>query len=211
MRPETKERIREDIRLSLLNIVFSRSALSGFGNSATAVARTRYRDDTGRTKVKVPIVHAPETRCRPSSSMPLHPSAFKFSKINRALKSINKAAAQWLIFCYGDDECFEIDILLIQIYTIFALKTKERLKYESREVLERLILLACAEKRKQINTDERFLSQKEIAKLVGKEQKAWEKTWSRRWHTLLDIVDGVDAEAINHVCEYIRKEQVDAA
>ncbi len=204
-----EEGLREELRSALLVIPRTKGQLDGFENNGSSNARFQrasYRVEIGENgeelaKVKSQVVTTLACKQFKQSPMPLPPQAFKHAKLVHDMNSAPEHIGDWLRFCYSEGAQCPTTVLLSSLLTAFYKEESRNLSDDSKELIKHLALLACMQKRDALNACCRQLTQVEIARLSGKKQKAWEKTWAKRWNRLIDILNQFDKEGLNHVHE----------
>ena len=205
----SREGLREELRSALLVIPRTKGQLDGFesnGSSDARFQRKNYRIEIGEhgeelAKVLSPVVTTLACKKFKHSPMPLPADAFRHSKLVRDMNSAPEHIGDWLRFCYGEGAQCPTKVLLSVLLAYFYEDESKSLSDDSKDLIKHLALLACMQKRDALNTNRMQLTQVEIAKLAGKKQKAWEKTWAKRWNRLIDILNQFDKEGLDHVYE----------
>lgn len=196
-----EEGLRNEIRNALLVVARTKGQLDGFedcGSSNSKFLKVRAGAQPIRTLA---------CRTFKTSPMPLPPQAFEFTKIVRCMNSARTCAADWLRYCYSDGAQLPTRSLLIELLARFSEQEDRVLRGASVELVKHLALLACQQKRHQINVGSNLLTQVKIAQLAGKSDATWSKRWSRRWERLLQILETIDHEGLNHVYKRGRSEK----
>lgn len=205
----SKEGLREEIRAALLVVPRGRGQLEGFGDNSTVTknkpAMREIEMGTGTIKIQAEVVKTLSCRSFKDRSIPLPPQAFKYSKLVKVINNAQRAHSDWLRYCYSDGPQLPTRDLLLALLTQFSASEKTVLKPDSIKLIKSLALLACQQKRNQINIGKDLLTQTKIAELSGKSIKTWESNWSKRWKLLLSILEQFDNKGIEHVYESQRK------
>ncbi|EDP57160.1 bacteriophage antitermination protein Q [Vibrio sp. AND4] len=204
-----EEGLREELRSALLVIPRTRGQLDGFeqnGSSDARFQRSNYRIEVGEkgeelAKVKPQVVTTLACKQFKHSPMPLPAQAFKHAKLVHDMNSAPEHIGDWLRFCYSEGAQSPTKALLSVLLALFYAEEPKTLSDDSKDLIKHLALLACMQKRDQLNARKMQLTQVEIAKLAEKKQKAWEKSWAKRWNRLIDILDRFDKEGLDHVHE----------
>ena len=206
-----KEGLREELRQALLVVPRTRGQLEGFeDNCCDSKHRAPTREieiGEGSIKVKAEVVRTSPCKVFKTSPMPLPPQAFKFTRLVKAINTARTCLSDWLRYCYSDGPQLPSRELLLALLTQFALQEEKALRESSVKLIKHLALLACQQKRHQINIGKDLLSQTKIAELAGKSESSWNKRWSGRWKRLLLILEKFDNEGLDHVCERGRREK----
>lgn len=209
------EGLREEIRLALLVVPKTRGQLDGFENTGckdAKFAKTPHRDITNENgdriiSVKSEVVRTIACRQFKRSPMPLAPNAFKQCKLVRVMNKAPEHVSDWLKYCYGEGPALPTKTLLLQLLEEFNREEPKGVAASSKELIKKLALLACQQKRDAINTEKKLFTQSEVAHMAGKSQKTWEKTWAKRWNRFSDVLDKFDEQGLNHVYESQRREK----
>ncbi|WP_031410636.1 bacteriophage antitermination protein Q [Vibrio parahaemolyticus] len=204
-----KEGIREELRQALLVVPRTRGQLDGFemnGCSDARFQRKNYRIEIGEhgeelAKVLSPVVTTLACKKFKRSPMPLSSEAFRHSRLVRDMNSAPEHIGAWLRFCYSEGAQCPTKVLLSVLLASFYEDESKSLSDDSKDLIKHLALLACMQKRDALNGCYMQLTQTRIAELAGKKQKAWEKTWAKRWNRLIDILNQFDKEGLDHVYE----------
>ncbi|EJB8454893.1 hypothetical protein MW332_004741 [Vibrio parahaemolyticus] len=204
-----KEGIREELRRALFVVPRTRGLLEGFemnGCSDARFQRINYRIEIGEhgeelAKIQSPVVTTLPCKKFKHSPMPLPADAFRHSRLVRDMNSAPEHIGDWLRFCYDLSVQCPTAVLLKKLLDSFYQQESSHLGSESQSLVKNLALLACMQKRDELNACCMQLTQTRIAELAGKKQKAWEKTWAKRWNRLIDILNQFDTEGLDHVYE----------
>lgn len=207
-----KEGLREELRNALLIVPRTRGQLDGFENNGSSnsvsqrVATWDVTNDDGEliTKVKAQVVRTIACKQFKQSPMPLCPQAFKHTKLIRNMNSQDEHRSDWLKYCYSEGPVLPTKALLEGLLDEFYQNEVKGLTAGSKELIKGLALLACQQKRDEIN-GKKLLTQAYIAELSGKKASAWKKSWSERWHRLLSILERFDNQGLDHVYESSRR------
>ncbi|MEE7832253.1 bacteriophage antitermination protein Q [Vibrio parahaemolyticus] len=207
-----QEGLREELRQALLVVPRTRGQLDGFENNGYSSKYGRSPTHEieiggGSIKVKAEVVRTLACKTFKQSPMPLPPQAFKFTKLVRVMNSARPCVAEWLRYCYSDGAQLPSREFLVELLTQFAEQEERALRGSSAELIKHLALLACQQKRDQINAGKDMLTQTKIAQLAGKSTAAWNKRWSCRWNRLLRIIELFDQEGLDHVYECGRRDK----
>ncbi len=207
-----QEGLREELRQALLVVPRTRGQLDGFENNGYSSKYGRSPTHEieiggGSIKVKAEVVRTLACKTFKQSPMPLPPQAFKFTKLVRVMNSARPCVAEWLRYCYSDGAQLPSREFLVELLTQFAEQEERALRGSSAELIKHLALLACQQKRDQINAGKDMLPQTKIAQLAGKSTAAWNKRWSCRWNRLLRIIELFDQEGLDHVYECGRRDK----
>lgn len=209
------EGLREEIRNALLVVPRTRGQLDGFENCGHSDARfssKSQREITNEDGIKIAAVAAEVVKtiaCKQfkQSPVPLPPQAFQYSKMVRAMHTSSEHVSDWLRYCYSDGAQLPTATLLQQLLDQFYADENQRMADKSKTLIKHLALLACQQKRLEINAGQNLLTQTRIAQLCGKTNSAWEKGWAKRWKRLMAILDGFDTEGLNHVHEQTKRQK----
>lgn len=201
------EWMREEIRNALLVAPRTRGQLDGHENVGCSDARftkKSYRDITNDDGTKIAAVAAEVVRtlaCKTfkQSPMPLPPQAFQHARLVKAMHTAPEHVSDWLRYCYSEGAQLPTRELLQTLLDHFNEQEAKKLAAKSQELIKHLALLACQQKRIEINSGQGLLTQTRIATLCGKTNSAWENAWSKRWKRLLSILDSFDKEGLDHV------------
>lgn len=210
-----EEGLREELRLALLVIPKSKGQLEGFENNGNSDARFQRKgfhavlSDEGRelAKVQTPVVTTLACKQFKQSPMPLCPQAFKHSKLVRTMNSAPEHIGDWLRFCYSEGAQCPTPVLLQTLLDAFYEQESRSLGRDSQTLVKHLATLACMQKRDALNACRMQLTQVQVAQLSGKKQKAWEKSWAKRWQRLNRILDDFDKDGLDYVHERGRREK----
>ena len=197
-----KQGMREELRNALLVVPRSKGQLEGFENCGSSDSRFQ------KTRAGAQPIRTLACRTFKTSPMPLAPQAFKHSKLVQAMNEARKCVSDWLRYCYSDGAQLPTKSLLQELLINFAEQESRKLRGASVELIKHLALLACQQKRHQINVGTSLLTHAKIAQLAGKTEKAWHENWAERWERLLRILDGFDIEGLDHVHEWGRGRKV---
>ncbi len=204
-----EEGLRDELRSALLVIPRTRGQLDGFENNGISNSRFQRSgfhsvigdNGTELAKVKSPVVTTLACKQFKRSPMPLSPQAFQYAKLVRDMNSAPEHLGDWLRFCYSEGAQCPTAVLLQALLDEFYVNESKSLGNESKQLIKHLALLACMQKRDALNACRKQLTQVEIARLSDKKQKAWEKSWAKRWNRLIDILSRFDKEGLDHVHE----------
>ncbi|EOD9110336.1 bacteriophage antitermination protein Q [Vibrio parahaemolyticus] len=207
-----KEGLREELRQALLVVPRTRGQLEGFENNGydSKYGRSPTHEieiGGGSIKVKAEVVRTLACKTFKKSPMPLPPQAFKFTKLVRAMNNARTCVAEWLRYCYSDGAQLPSREFLVELLAQFSEQEERALRGSSAELIKHLALLACQQKRDQINAGKDLLPQTKIAQLAGKSAAAWNKRWACRWNRLLRIIESFDQEGLDHVYEWGRRDK----
>lgn len=219
-RKYNKEGLREEIRQALLVTPRTKGQLEGFENNGSSNSKYQKRpsreivigvDSEGNeTTSRIDAQPITTLACRTfkKSPMPLPPQAFMFTKLVRAMNNARSCVAEWLRYCYSDGAQLPSREFLLELLVEFHSQEERALRGSSAELIKHLALLACQQKRDQINAGKDLLPQTKIAQLSGKSEAAWNKRWACRWNRLLRIIESFDQEGLDHVYEWGRSGKV---
>lgn len=211
-----KEGLREEIRQALLVVPRTKGQLEGFENNGSSNSKYQKRptreivvgvDGEGNettSRINAQPITTLACRTFKTSPMPLPSQAFKFTKLVRAMNNARTCVAEWLRYCYSDGAQLPSREFLVELLAQFNLQEERTLRGSSSELMKHLALLACQQKRDEINAGTALLPQTKIAQLAGKSEAAWNKRWSCRWNRLLGILNKFDQEGLDHVYEWGR-------
>lgn len=197
-----KEGLREELRSALLVVPRTKGQLEGFDSCGSSDSRFQ------KTRAGAQPIRTLACRTFKTSPMPLAPQAFKFTKLVRAMNTAKKYVSDWLRYCYSDGARLPTADLLKSVLADFYAQEPRTLQGSSVELVKHLSLLACQQKRHQLNVGSNLITQVDIAKLAGKSESTWNKHWAARWERLLNILDGFDSEGLDHVYEWGRCRKV---
>lgn len=202
-----KEGLREELRQALLVVPRTRGQLEGFENNGydSKYAKTPMREEINGVKVQAQVVTVLACKTFKKSPMPLPSQAFAFTRLVRAMNEAGECEAQWLRYCYSDGAQLPSVDFLLALLAQFRQEEPRTLRGKSAELIKHLALLACQQKRDEINAGKDRLPQTQIAQLAGMTKSAWDKNWSCRWKRLLRIIETFDQEGLNRVYEYGRR------
>lgn len=211
-----KEGLREEIRNALLVVPRTKGQLEGFDNCGSSNSRFQKRptrkvvistDGSGNestTRIDAQPISTLACRVFKTSPMPLAPQAFKFTKLVRAMNNARACVTAWLRYCYSEGAQLPTKDMMVELLAEFSCQEARVLRGSSVELVKHLALLACQQKRHQINVGSNLLTQTKIAQLAGKSVDAWNKRWACRWERLLRILETFDQEGLDHVYEWSR-------
>jgi len=188
-----QEGLRDEIRNALLVVSRTKGQLDGFEDCGSSNSKFQ------KMRAGAQPIRTLACRSFKTSPMPLPPQAFKFTRLVRAMNNARKCVADWLRYCYSDGAQLPTRAVLTELLTEFSAQEDRALRGSSVELVKHLALLACQQKRHQINIGSNLLTQVKIAQLAGKTDSAWNKRWSCRWERLLRILETFDQEGLNHV------------
>ncbi|MFV0576088.1 MAG: bacteriophage antitermination protein Q [Vibrio sp.] len=206
-----KEGLREELRDALLVIPRSRGQLDGFENNGISnrsfqrMSTTDICDEEGTVvfKIKNEVIRTIACKQFKQSPMPLAPHAFKQAQLIRDMNSQDQHRSDWLKYCYSEGPVLPTQDLIKALLDDFYLNEVKGLTTASKTLIKHLALLACQQKRDEIN-GKKLLTQAYIAQLSNKKLSAWEKSWSERWRRLLSILERYDNQGLDHVYESYR-------
>lgn len=201
------EGLREEIRHALMTQPRTRGQLDGFeavGYDAIYALKPKHEECNG-VMVESEVVRTMACKSFKDPSLPVPFDAFRSARIAKAVKAAPEPCADWMLYCYGEGARLPTADLLQELIHQFMRSEPKAMRKDSKELVKHLALLACQQKRDQIEGRKDVLPQTHIAKLAGKGQKAWEKFWAPRWNRLLQVLDNFDIEGLNHVYESGRR------
>lgn len=208
-----REGLREEIRRALLILPRTRGQLDGFEDTSCRPAfatkpKRNVAEDGGQQFVDADPVRTLACKSFKRTTPPLPDDAFRSAKLVRAVNHSPAPCNDWLTYCYSDGPGLPTRILMLTVLERFKAKEPKAMQAKSFELLKKLVLLACQQKRDELNAARELLTQTYIAELSGKKLPDWKKNWAPRWNRLLAILDAIDNEGLDYVYEYERGRKV---
>ena len=156
-------------------------------------------------------VRCSETRSYKGSKVLIAPEAYEMASWRRAVSLLPASYQAWTRYCYGDSLDFNDQILLCHhTWSAFLVYQKEigapRMGKSVKATMQRFVWLAIQESKYVANNRTTSYTSAELALLAKVTPQNWNGNYQPRWEALLQVIEGLDREALTYADQKHRTE-----